>query len=805
MARRRRPSCCNDSASYTRRSPIRPTRLELEGFTSFRDPAEVDFSRLDLFAITGPTGAGKTSLLDAITYALYGRTTRMGKSARELVSQGATRMSVCLEFRAGTELYRVLRILDKRAATVRLERSMVQGLWEPVASKVKDIEQAILHAVGLDFEGFTKAVILPQGEFDAFLRGDKTTRRGILADLLEIRVYDEMKTRANERAKDQAKEADWNRRHINADATEGLCLELAERIKGLEAEGSVLSRGLDRLHKALPVAIRLGQAEDRYRVARAEEQAGLRAIPETAEKLRRLESDHSAGTELLRELVLQEEHSGYDPELHLRLQGWLPLVRRREELERQVAATRSALDAAEVESGRLQARIAAANHSVEEAAAAGAEASRRIQELEEVRLHACDVASLRRHLKPGERCPVCERVVLEVPEAEGSAVSATKVEEQVAEALRKQMAQGMEKAKELAQEARHALQLFLQEQDQRRRSLETSLAEMDGMREPLRDTPAGVDVGLRQQEELRRKSRQFIRKVQQQRSAMEQLEVELATTRTRQAVLSERADQMGKLSQEAASAVEAARRSWKTVSDGLDCKGDYAEQIEKRRQILARQLDQQRAELAAASTRLDALTFQVAENARLAGLSEQQEHSASLYAELGTLLNAANFQQFLLSESVERLAKEGSEQLMSLSGARYSFQASKDDFLIIDHWNAAEPRSANTLSGGESFIASLSLSLALAGSICDLNGQKGTAMLESLFLDEGFSTLDTETLAKVSDAVQLLENGGRLVGIITHIAALAEQLPARVEVDKTVGGSRVWVVGGTARTSVASS
>ena len=68
---------------------MRPITLELSGFTSFRERAVVDFSGLGLFAITGQTGAGKTSLLDAITWALYGKTARLQKAGRELISQGA--------------------------------------------------------------------------------------------------------------------------------------------------------------------------------------------------------------------------------------------------------------------------------------------------------------------------------------------------------------------------------------------------------------------------------------------------------------------------------------------------------------------------------------------------------------------------------------------------------------------------------------------------------------------------------------------------------------------------------------------
>ena len=74
---------------------MRPMKLELEGFTSFRERTEIDFRGFDLFAITGQTGAGKTSLLDAMTYALYGRTSRLNKAGKDLISQGADAACPC--------------------------------------------------------------------------------------------------------------------------------------------------------------------------------------------------------------------------------------------------------------------------------------------------------------------------------------------------------------------------------------------------------------------------------------------------------------------------------------------------------------------------------------------------------------------------------------------------------------------------------------------------------------------------------------------------------------------------------------
>ena len=88
---------------------MRPHKLTLEGFTSFREKLELDFTGLDLFAITGPTGAGKSSLIDAICFALYGQVPRVGDDYKQLISHGAERLSVMLEFGVGKERYRIAR------------------------------------------------------------------------------------------------------------------------------------------------------------------------------------------------------------------------------------------------------------------------------------------------------------------------------------------------------------------------------------------------------------------------------------------------------------------------------------------------------------------------------------------------------------------------------------------------------------------------------------------------------------------------------------------------------------------------
>jgi DNA repair protein SbcC/Rad50 len=110
--------------------------------------------------------------------------------------------------------------------------------------------------------------------------------------------------------------------------------------------------------------------------------------------------------------------------------------------------------------------------------------------------------------------------------------------------------------------------------------------------------------------------------------------------------------------------------------------------------------------------------------------------------------------------------------------------------VVIDHTNASQARPARTLSGGETFLASLALALTLADQLAGL-AAAGTARLEALFLDEGFGTLDAETLDVVAAALDELGARGRMVGIVTHVRELAERLPVRFEVRKVGGAATV--------------
>ncbi|HTV03711.1 MAG TPA: SMC family ATPase, partial [Luteitalea sp.] len=180
---------------------MRPITLRVSGFTCFReDQPALDFSALDLFAITGPTGAGKSSVLDAITYALYGRVPRMGKQGvRELISHGRDRLTVMLAFAVGGQHYVVSRTTRRSGGTQCQLDALHGNASTPVASGVKPVGEAVTRILGLDYDAFTQAVLLPQGEFSRFLKGAAADRRRILQELLRLTLYGRMREIAGQR------------------------------------------------------------------------------------------------------------------------------------------------------------------------------------------------------------------------------------------------------------------------------------------------------------------------------------------------------------------------------------------------------------------------------------------------------------------------------------------------------------------------------------------------------------------------------------------------------------------------------
>jgi exonuclease SbcC len=190
----------------------------------------------------------------------------------------------------------------------------------------------------------------------------------------------------------------------------------------------------------------------------------------------------------------------------------------------------------------------------------------------------------------------------------------------------------------------------------------------------------------------------------------------------------------------------------------------------------------------------------------LAPLLESAHQASSLYR-LANGTGADNQKRmrlstYVLAAKLEQVAAVASDRLQRMSGGRYTLEFTDEGdgrgrgglgLQVTDAWSNTA-RSTSTLSGGESFFASLALALALADVV---SAESAGAPLETLFIDEGFGSLDTETLDDVMEVLDGLREGGRTIGVVSHVADLRQRIGTQLVVHKTDAGSTVsWQHGG---------
>jgi len=185
-----------------------------------------------------------------------------------------------------------------------------------------------------------------------------------------------------------------------------------------------------------------------------------------------------------------------------------------------------------------------------------------------------------------------------------------------------------------------------------------------------------------------------------------------------------------------------------------------------------------------ANSSVTALKQRIKERKDLEHQTRDDKAKVTVLSALAAELRTDRFVQYVIDQTLALLAVGASKQLRRISSGRYSLVNHDGEWDVIDHANADERRSVRTLSGGESFLASLALALALSRHVTELAGEGLGTSLEAVFIDEGFGTLDPETLDEVIDALERLREQDLMVGVISHVPGLFERIRAGVEVHK---------------------
>ncbi|MFE0590237.1 AAA family ATPase [Micromonospora echinospora] len=823
---------------------MRPMRLDMAGFTVFREETTVDFTDADFFALVGPTGSGKSTVLDAICFALYGTVPRWGgaRGLANALAPSATEARVRLVFESAGDRYVATRVVRRDGrGTVKTANAGLQlmppgfdvtkldtglspeDLGEVLAGTPAEMETAVLEAVGLPYEQFTSCVVLPQGQFADFLHAKPATRQQILVNLLGLGVYEEVQKRATERAgKAEAR------------------LEQVDRIlAGLTDVDDAALTGAEsavtRAHELAGAVAAAVPERERARAAAREAHAALAALdadlavldavraPDGVAEVARAVAGARAGVDQAakavalaeeREEKLRGELAGAGDESALRL--LLKAHADRDRLTGEVESVAATVAAAEAEHEATVATLAQARAAAERAEA-GLEAAFRAHEDAKT---ADQAVALRAQLTDGACCPVCEQVVPRVPavpagSAVARAVAAGKAA-RVASDAAKRRAQECDTA---ARDRERALLRVRAQHDQ----LRERLAELDGQlagaatAEALRHDlaeHARLRTALDEAAGAVRAGRDAARRA---RGAFEAAEEGLrAAWREFDTVR----DRLARFSPPAADRDDVAA-AWTGLAGWAGGEADRrrADRVDLVASVTAAEAAAEAVEERIAGifavaglppdddpVRAATVAVERAEAARRR-LVERREQAAELREQragheretrvaraLAGHLRANNFERWLLAEALDVLVDGASRILRELSGGQYDLVHDKGEFFVVDHHDAGLRRGVRTLSGGETFQASLALALALSEQLAGLSTT--AASLESIVLDEGFGTLDAATLDTVAATLEsLAARGDRMVGVVTHVPALAERIPVRFEVRKDARSARVERVG----------
>ena len=806
---------------------MKPLKLVLSAFGPYAGRTEIDFTRLGeqgLYLITGDTGAGKTIIFDALCYALYGETSGGTREASMLRSQYAAAdvpTFVELAFRLRGQEYVVRRNPEyqrpaKRGSGLTLERAAAELRYpdarQPV-TKTGEVDRAVKELLGLDYKQFTQIAMIAQGQFRKFLDTNTDERSKIFRELFHTEFYQSLQERLKREALDKYKECEELQRRTAqflsgiscADYPEQaakLALWRQQEFKGCAGEALELVDAVMRLDEAK-------QAQNAAAKSKLDEQQrALNAQLEGFSQLAELES-------AVRSLQAQKERLQQQADSE---------AEAKDAREQQLAALESAwqeAQAAQLEAAQEQGeqqRLAARQRDLQDVQAMLARYNEELAELEtkraEYREHmqaytekkqkydALDMAFLQAQagvlaatLKEHEACPVCGSLQHPRPAV---LPQDTPTEQQV-----KQAQAAMTSAKAyLGDLAGQGRKLNAGCERQLQLTLDKS-RELLGCAEPEK-LPACLQAEQNQTAEQTRELEARLRPLMQ----LARQEAQRAAAVTRQRDSNAQAD------------ADAQKR----VAELAKVEGQLQEktgQLEQQQRLVAdvdeaalraqgaeltaaqRELEQQDRRLYATIENNKGITANVRQSTE--GLRRSEEEYQSLKALADTMNGRlvgkkhVNLETYIQMHYFDKILRRANVRLLQMTSGQYELcREALDndevktgnsktglDLVVHDHYSGRR-RSVKTLSGGESFMASLALALGLAD---EVQSSAGGIQLDAMFVDEGFGSLDDSALQQAVATLQGLSEGHRLVGIISHVHDLMDMIDTQLVVTKRTNGA----------------
>lgn len=890
---------------------MRPIKLTIKHFGPFASTEVVDFEKFQnegLFLINGQTGSGKTSILDAMTFAIYGEV--LGLRGKPVNNKDAA-VRLKSDYADPNLVPEVILEVDINGTRHRFTRSpkyrrpgntndtqpkatlevLEESEWRVLSSSVAEVGTLATQRLGLSKDQFAQLILLPQGGFAAFLNAKNDDKGKLLGELFPATTYESIRDWIKEqRSEAQGKiaklghaQSELQARLRQATSNEEIEISdeaLAETLAATSAEKVNSDALLETKTKALePQQLKLNNAEASQTAADAVAKANL-DIENATEELKIFEEAlKQFGITQPTDALLAEELTKANQSVTVAqndLEKFNNLVSLEQALGAQSAALTALREASAKTSAELEKHVATSQALTTSLAANSTldvdklKCEQQVKELTSHKTLLDDLAKLKVALEEKQENQTAAKQTYD--SALTKSISVKEIYDQdLAAYLAGDLQAGKEcsvcgskehphpatpkagepskgdvdKASSDADAAKAKLDLARIDVETQVAKIETSSKQLpddsslDAVAQKLADAQTALtDVNTKleahnnQKLELEKAKEQVKlttdliaagaidlataqSAVDGTKGAIEQAKRALAgksqnETEDQLAQAQTKSDELARLAPRFAQHNSTIVNAKAVIAANADAAKNKIENLEELRVEVADAqefLNEIRAEHTRLIDQVSSIQAIKENFATLMANNAQAQKAEEQWANLesyttGTVGRKIDLATFYLGYRLKQVLAAANHRLKAMTDGRYTLIHDESvsaahgakgglAIMVIDS-NSGQRRGPESLSGGETFIASLSLALGLSDIV---SAEAGGRRLEALFVDEGFGSLDSETLDQVMDSLDELRATGRMVGLVSHVESMRSRVPAQIVVTKTNAGSNIQLVG----------
>lgn len=851
-------------------------KLTLQAFGPFKDKIKIDFEKdkIDkgLLLITGDTGAGKTTLFDAICYALYGETSGTVRTANSLRSDWASldvETYVELEFYYKNKLYEVKRSPEYMRRSKRGDGETKQPAYAEfningrIITKVNDVTKEIEELIGLDYKQFRQVAMLSQGEFTRFLLASSDEKTTIFRKIFNTYFYDNLQNKLKSNRLFKEEEIRKVKDKIDVERKN---LEPIINIYGLNDDETieVLNKAIEEKQSTV---LTTKESRDKKNAEQTKVKAELTTLSDLNKKITEYEdSKNKLDNLFLSNINIKEEQKKYEYNINVArtiTEKLKELEKENKSLEEKKEKLSTANKDFESKTKEYQEKqesfkqLDNYSKTVEKLSNELNEISNKTKDYKNYTIKQKELLeqedeykritgiydkqnelyeNIRRGyflnvsveladtLKDGEACPVCgsthhpkkandigkEYSKEDLEKAENNLKTANdlrKISEAKIEQLRNTLKEFNIPDNINVEEEKQKLEELYFEKREEKDLKEKEFNQLTKERDLLNSSLTSLTEMIKLYEDQIKGHTELIKEIDSSLNNIyaennttheEYLEKKLENFELKE--LGDKIDSYNKTKIELESKI-------KTLEPEVKDKKivDISEKEEQFKVIFEeyQTLDKQLLELTGTLTKLTDSTTNIVK------YMDEYKDSQKEYTIIKILSDTANgalqgkqkitFENYVQAYFMSSVLVEANKRLSKMTDSRYELKKKEIesklnaktglDFSIFDAYTGKE-RDVASLSGGEKFKASLALALGLSDTI---SNNRGGIKIDSLFIDEGFGSLDSESLNQALNILSDLSGNDKLVGVISHVSELMSRIDNKIYVHKTNTGSNISI------------